>query len=79
VVFEICPSGGWIYDIVCRLTGEVQVANANTAAWCWKNVKRKTDRNDALKLAQLSAMNQLPTVHMPKPDVRHKRALIQYR
>jgi transposase len=32
-----------------------------------------------LKLAQLSAMNQLPTVHMPKPDVRQKRALIQYR
>jgi len=79
VVFEICSSAGWVYDIVCRLAGEVQVANANTQAWRWKNVKRKTDRDDALKLAQLSAMNQLPTVHMPKPEIRYKRALIQYR
>jgi len=79
VVFEICSCAGWVYDIVCQLGIEVQVANANTQAWRWKNVKRKTDRDDALKLARLSAMNQLPTVHMPKAQVRRKRALIQYR
>lgn len=55
------------------------MANPNTQAWRWKNVKNKNDKNDALKLAQLSAMNQLPMVHMPKPAVRQKRALIQYR
>lgn len=79
VVFEICSCAGWVYDIVCQLGVEVQVANANTQAWRWKNVKRKTDRDDALKLARLSAMNQLPTVHMPKAQVRRKRSLIQYR
>ena len=79
IVFEICSAAGWIYDIAKTLHFEVQVANANTQAWRWKNIKRKTDRDDALKLAQLSAMNQLPTVHMPKPEVRQKRALIQYR
>jgi transposase len=79
VVFEICSSAGWVYDIVFRLGVEVQVANTNTQAWRWKNVKRKTDRDDALKLARLSAMNQLPTVHMPKAEVRRKRSLIQYR
>lgn len=79
VVFEICSSAGWVYDICRGLEIETQVANTNHQAWRWKNVKNKNDRNDALKLAQLSAMNQLPTVHMPEPQVRQKRALLQYR
>ncbi len=79
VVFEICSSAGWVYDIVKALGIEVEVANPNTQAWRWKNVKRKNDRDDALKLAQLSAMRQLPTVHVPKREVRQKRSLIQYR
>jgi len=79
IVFEICSAAGWIYDIAKTLKFEVQVANPNTEAWRWKNVKRKNDREDALKLAKLSAMEQLPTVHMPEPEVRQKRALIQYR
>jgi transposase len=79
IVFEICSSAGWIYDIAKSLSFEVQVANPNTEAWRWKNVKGKNDRDDALKLAKLSAMNQLPTVHMPQPEVRQKRSLIQYR
>lgn len=79
VVFEICSTAGWVYDTAMELCCDVEVANPNTQAWRWKNVKNKNDRNDALKLAQLSAMNQLPKVHMPKPDVRQKRVLIQYR
>lgn len=79
VVFEICSASGWVYDICSALKLDTQVANPNTQAWRWKNVKNKNDKKDALKLAQLSAMNQLPTVHMPKPAVRQKRALIQYR
>jgi len=79
VVFEICSSAGWVYDICTGLKIETQVANPNTQAWRWKNVKNKNDKKDALKLAQLSAMNQLPTVHMAKPAVRQKRSLIQYR
>jgi transposase len=79
IVFEICSAAGWIYDIAGGLGLEVQVANANTQGWRWKNIKRKNDREDALKLAQLSAMNQLPTVHIPTREVRQKRALIQYR
>jgi len=79
IVFEICSSAGWIYDIAKSLNFDVQVANPSTEGWRWKNVKRKNDREDALKLAKLSAMNQLPTVHMPKPEVRQKRSFIQYR
>lgn len=79
IVFEICSSAGWIYDIAKGLKFEVHVANPSTEGWRWKNVKRKNDRDDALKLAKLSAMNQLPMVHMPKRQIRQKRALIQYR
>ncbi|MHC4643696.1 MAG: IS110 family RNA-guided transposase [Planctomycetota bacterium] len=79
VVFEICSAAGWVYDIAKALGFEVEAANPNTQAWRWKNVKRKNDRDDALKLAQLSAMDQLPMVHIPKTTVRQKRGLIQYR
>lgn len=79
VVFEICSAAGWVFDIASGLGMELQAANTNGQAWRWKNVRRKNDREDALKLAQLSAMNQLRTVHIPNRQVRQKRALIQYR
>lgn len=79
VVIEICSVAGWVGDMVRGLGINLQVANPNHDAWRWKNVKRKTDRDDALKLAQLSAMNQLPVVHLPEWDVRAWRSLIQFR
>ena len=79
VVFEICSAAGWIYDIAKALGIETEVANPSHQGWRWKKVKRKTDRNDALKLAQLSAMKQLPVVHIPEKSVRQKRSLIWYR
>ena len=79
VVFEMGSATGWIYDIAMASGVEVQVANTNHHAWRWKNVKKKNDRDDALKLAQLSAMNQLPLVHVPKRSIRQKRSLIRYR
>ena len=38
VVFEICSSAGWVYDIVKTPGIEVEGANPNTQA-CWRNVK----------------------------------------
>lgn len=79
LVLEIGPTAGWICDLAVTLGVPVQVANTNHAAWRWKNVKKKNDRQDALKLAQLSAMNQLTEVHMPSRAVRQTRALLTYR
>ena len=79
VVFEIGALTGWVYDIAAALKIDAQVANTSHQAWRWKNIKKKNDRTDALKLAQLSAMNQLSLVHIPKPQIRQKRAFIQYR
>ena len=55
------------------------VANTNGVAWLWKNVKRKTDRDDALKLAKLTAVGELPTVAMPAKAVREWKSLIGLR
>jgi transposase len=90
VVIEVGPSAGWVSDMVRatqfvsekgagRRGVELQVANPSHEGWRWRNVKRKTDRLDALKLAQLSACDQLPQVHVPQPPVRQWRSLIHYR
>jgi len=79
VVFEVGPSSGWVHDICCALGIDTEVANPNTEGWRWKNVKNKTDRKDALKLAQLSCMGQISLVHIPSCEVRQRRMLINYR
>lgn len=55
------------------------IANPNGDAWRWSNIKRKTDRDDALKLARMTAMNQLPTVHVSSRNTRAKRSLLKFR
>ncbi|MHC4564046.1 MAG: IS110 family RNA-guided transposase [Planctomycetota bacterium] len=80
VVFEVGTSAGWVHDVVRQVDNvEIEVANPTHEGWRWRHVKRKTDRLDALKLARLSAVGQLPQVHMPSRAVRERRALIRYR
>lgn len=57
----------------------IEVANPYHDAWRWKNVRRKTDRDDALRLAQMSEQGLLPTVHLPNKATRQWRNLIAYR
>jgi len=79
VVIEACTLAGWVHDL-CRECGrQVLVANTNGEAWKFKNVKRKTDRDDARKLAQLAALGQLPVVTLPDRRTRQKRSLLGYR
>ena len=79
VVIEICSMAGWVSDLVLSLDIELQVANPSDDAWRWRKVRRKNDRQDALKAARLSAVNQLRTVHIPERETRQWRALIAYR
>jgi transposase len=79
VVMEVSEIAGWVVDIAHALDKETETANTSHDAWRWKNVKKKNDKEDALKLAKLSAMNQLPTVHIPAKPVREMRSLIKYR
>jgi transposase len=79
VVFETCDCCGWVYDLCVALGLAASVVAANTEAWQWRRVKRKTDRDDALKLAKLALLDQLTIVHMPSPVQRQKRRLILHR
>jgi transposase len=79
VVFETCDVGGWIYDIAVALGLSVRIANPASEAWRWTKVKRKTDRDDALKLLKMTLLDQLPIVHMPSPQQRQRRRLIHHR
>jgi transposase len=55
------------------------VVSATGEAWKWQRVKRKTGRDDALKLARLSLLDQLAPVHVPEPSRRQVRRLILHR
>jgi transposase len=79
VIFEVCSISGWVRDLCEELGCRCAIANPSHEAWRWRNVKRKSDRLDALKLARLAAMDQLPTVHVPSRQTRQWRALIAYR
>ena len=79
VVFEACGPSGWLTDLCRELGLETMVCSTNEEAWHWKNVKRKTDKDDALKLAQMSMLGSLKPVHIPSPEVRELRGLVKYR
>jgi transposase len=79
VVIEACTLAGWVHDL-CAGRGLVcKVANTASEAWKCKHARRKTDRDDALRLAQLEALGQLPEVATPPKPTREWRALIAYR
>jgi transposase len=76
VVTEACLLAGWAHDLCAELGLPCHVANTASEAWKFKHAKRKTDRDDALRLAQLFALGQLPTVTVPPPPTRQWRALM---
>lgn len=79
IVIEACSVCGWVADIANLLKIKIEVANTSHEAWRWKHIKKKTDRNDALRLAQLSSLDQIPKVYIPSSPVRQIRSLITYR
>ena len=79
VIIEACLLAGWVHDLCAELGIRCLVANTASEAWKFKHLKRKTDRDDALRLAQLYLLNQLPTVTLPPTAVRQWRSLIATR
>ncbi len=79
VVMEACGPSGWINDLAVSLGYKTLVCSTNEDAWKWSNVKRETDRDDALKLARMASMGELKAVHMPSEQLREFRSLVKYR
>jgi transposase len=79
VIIEACLLAGWVHDLCGELGVSCLVANTASEAWKFKHLKRKTDKDDALRLAQLYLLEQLPTVTLPPTTVRQWRSLIACR
>ena len=79
VIIEACLLAGWVHDLCAELGIRCLVANTASEAWKFKHLKRKTDRDDAQRLAQLYLLEQLPTVALPPTSVRQWRSLIACR
>jgi transposase len=79
VVIEACANAGWVHDRAVAAGHEVKVANTAAESWKFTHLKRKTDHDDARRLAELEAIGQLPTVALPDPATRQRRMLIAFR
>jgi transposase len=79
VVIEACSNAGWVHDRATTAGHTVRVANVTGEAWKFTRLKRKTDHDDAKRLAELEAIGQLPTVTLPDPRTRQRRLLIAFR
>ena len=79
VLIEACLLAGWVHDLCAQLGIRCLVANTASEAWKFKHLKRKTDKDDAQRLAQLYRLDQLPTVTLPPTTVRQWRSLIACR
>ncbi len=79
VLIEACLLAGWVHDLCAQLGIPCRVANTASEAWKFKHLKRKTDKDDAQRLAQLYRLDQLPTVTLPPTAVRQWRSLIACR
>jgi hypothetical protein len=77
VVIEACLLAGWVHDLCAELDLVCRVANTASDAWKFKHLKRKTDKDDALRLAQLQALGQLPAVCLPPDPRRPPRRRLQ--
>ena len=80
--FQICYEAscgyGHLYDQLLPRAKRVVVAHPGHLRLIYRS-KRKSDRVDALKLAQLLHVNVVRSVHVPSQDVRSWRQLIEYR
>ena len=60
VVIEACLLAGWVHDLCHELGLACHVANTASEAWKFKHTKRKTDKDDALRLASSSPWANCP-------------------
>jgi transposase len=78
VVFEATGGYGPLHQKLSTVARRVVMAHPAELALIWKS-KRKNDRVDAQKLAKLLYLDAVPQAHVPGPEVRQWRRLIELR
>jgi transposase len=80
--FEVCYEAscgyGHYHDLLHPIASRVLVAHPGQLRLIFRS-KNKNDRNDAERLAKLLYLGETPTVHVPSPEVRTWRELINCR
>src|SRR5215831_11198272 len=79
VLIEACLLSGWVHDLCAAKGVRCLVANTASEAWKFKHLKRKTDRDDALRLVEIYRLGKFPIVHLPPKEIREQRGLIETR
>jgi transposase len=79
ILIEACLLAGWVRDRCAAHGVRGLVANTPSEAWKCKHLKRKTDRDDALRLAEVYRLGKFPSVAIPAKEVRERRGLIEAR
>ena len=78
VCFEASTGYGMYFEMLSKTADYVAVAHPGLLRLIFRS-KKKHDRGDALKLAKLLYVGEVPTVHVPSADVRAWRELIAFR
>ena len=80
--FEVCYEAstgyGRLFELLSPLASRVLVAHPGLLRLIFRS-KQKNDRRDALKLAKLLYLGEVPAVHVPTADVRSWREMITFR
>lgn len=76
--FEASTGYGLLHDTLAAFARRVIVAHPGRLRLIFR-AKRKTDRIDALKLAKLLLIDEVPPVHVPSLEVREWRGLLEHR
>jgi transposase len=80
--FEVCYEAscgyGHYHDLLRPLAARVLVAHPGQLRLIFRS-KHKNDRNDAERLAKLLYLGETPTVHVPTPEVRAWREMVNCR
>ena len=78
VCFEASTGYGHLFELLQRIAQRVVVAHPGHLRLIFRS-KHKNDRVDAEKLAKLLFLDEVPTVHVPREDVRAWRRMIGHR
>ena len=78
VCYEASLGYGFLYDRLSKIAERVEVANTSQLRLIFRS-KHKNDRADAEKLAKLLFIDQVPVIHVPKPEIRAWRSIIEHR